>query len=61
LPIYEYECITCGNRFELRCSMSDSSKDVICPKCGAKDARRVFSMFASNSSSGTCTPTSGSG
>jgi len=60
MPIYEYECISCGEKFELRHSMSDSSTDVKCPKCGASDTRRVFSTFATASSSGACAP-SGSG
>jgi len=50
LPIYEYECLNCGERFELRRSISDSSKEEICPKCGIEDVRRIFSTFATASS-----------
>ena len=29
MPIYEYECLKCGNCFELRRSMNDSDRDVL--------------------------------
>ncbi|MBN2240144.1 MAG: FmdB family transcriptional regulator [Dehalococcoidales bacterium] len=41
LPIYEYECPSCSNRFELRRSFTDES-DALCPECECI-ARRVFS------------------
>ena len=49
MPIYEYECLKCGERFELRRSMSDSDQEVKCPECGAEDPRRIFSTFATSS------------
>jgi len=58
MPIYEYECTKCGERFELRRSVADSDSEVKCPKCGAEEPRRVFSVFATGSSSGTCAPSS---
>ena len=36
MPIYEYECLKCSTRFELRRSMADSDREAECPKCGAK-------------------------
>ncbi len=58
MPIYEYECEKCGERFELRRGMADRDSDISCPKCGAEKPRRVFSGFATSSSSGACTPSS---
>ena len=63
MPIYEYECTKCGEKFELRRSMSDNDAEVICPGCGEKNAQRVFSTFASTSTGGTsagmsCLPSS---
>lgn len=58
MPIYEYECPKCGERLELRRSMSDSDRDVKCPKCGTENVRRVFSTFATTSSGSSCTPSS---
>ena len=58
MPIYEYECEKCGERFELRRGMADGDSDVNCLKCGAKKPRRVFSVFATGSSSVACAPSS---
>jgi putative FmdB family regulatory protein len=40
MPIYEYECATCGCHFELKQSYSEESK-ADCPECGDA-ARRCF-------------------
>ena len=58
MPIYEYECEECGGKFEIRRGMTDSDIDIACPKCGAKKPRRVFSVFATHASSGSCNPSS---
>ncbi|MFC1914231.1 zinc ribbon domain-containing protein [Chloroflexota bacterium] len=58
MPIYEYECPTCGNKFELRRSMTDTDNEVKCPRCGAENSRRIFSMFITGSSGGYCAPSS---
>ena len=58
MPIYEYECIKCGERFELRRSIADCDSEVRCPKCGTKYPRRVLSVFAMSSSGETCAPSS---
>jgi len=34
MPLYEYECDTCGHRFEVIQKMSDAPMDK-CPKCGS--------------------------
>jgi putative FmdB family regulatory protein len=42
MPIYEYQCRACGQRFELRQSFSDEPAKV-CPHCGVEDVRRLLS------------------
>lgn len=49
MPIYEYQCLECGNRLELRRSMSEGDGEVACPRCGKKNVRRTMSMFAGGS------------
>jgi putative FmdB family regulatory protein len=56
MPIYEYECKSCGEKFELRRGMTDSDSEIKCPKCGAANPRRVFSVFSTGSSVVTCSP-----
>ncbi|MEW6143006.1 MAG: zinc ribbon domain-containing protein [Chloroflexota bacterium] len=60
MPVYEYRCPECGEKFEQRRSIFDSGKDkAVCPKCGSADTERVYSpLFCTGSSSGsTCSST----
>lgn len=41
MPIYEYQCTSCSNEFEVKSSFNDKS-DVTCPVCQAQ-VRRLFS------------------
>jgi putative FmdB family regulatory protein len=42
MPIYEYECLDCGERFDLLRRMVDADAPTACPICRvAKSKRRV--------------------
>ncbi|MBI2831638.1 MAG: zinc ribbon domain-containing protein [Chloroflexi bacterium] len=65
MPVYEYECMRCGEKFELQRNVGDSGSEVKCPRCSGKSKRR-FSLFgfgrssspgSSQSSSPGCGPT----
>jgi putative FmdB family regulatory protein len=56
MPLYEYRCEKCGNRFERLRRMSDPDSDVQCPQCQSEKVERQLSTF----SAGGCGP-SGSG
>ena len=44
MPIYEYQCRTCDERFDkLLRSMSQAPAEVSCPACGSTDVRRLIS------------------
>jgi len=58
VPIYEYECLECGEKFELRRAIADSDSEVKCPKCGDEHPRKVFSAFGIASSNQICAPSS---
>ena len=45
MPIYEYECEACGNRFELIQKFSDPLVE-ICPKCGERKVHKLLSSPA---------------
>ena len=45
MPIYEYECKACGHRLEAIQKFSDSPL-VDCPKCAAKELRKLISAPA---------------
>jgi putative FmdB family regulatory protein len=45
MPIYEYICPECDNKFEQMRPLSQSDKPAECPRCH-KPARRKMSSFA---------------
>ncbi len=45
MPIYEYSCTKCNNRFEMLHSLENAGEAVTCPVCGDK-AKRVLSACA---------------
>jgi putative FmdB family regulatory protein len=45
MPLYEYECDACGQRFEVIQKFSDPPADV-CRKCGKGPVRRLISSPA---------------
>jgi len=50
MPIYEYECESCGKKFEVRQSIGQDGVGLKCPSCGATDPHRLFSGFVCASS-----------
>ena len=61
MPIYEYECMKCGEKFELLRRLTDKDDGLKCPKCGKMAAKRVLSTFATASSNGGCAPSGPTG
>ena len=45
MPVYEYECSSCGGRFELMQKFSDPAPTV-CQLCKAESVRKVLSPTA---------------
>jgi putative FmdB family regulatory protein len=41
MPVYEYTCRICGNRFEVLTAAADKDK-VRCPVCRGKDLGEVY-------------------
>ncbi len=50
MPIYEYECCKCCERFEKLVFRSDEA--VICPKCESREVQKVLSVFGFKSGGG---------
>jgi putative FmdB family regulatory protein len=44
MPIYEFECKECGERFEEL--VSSSAEGATCPACRSRNARRLLSPVA---------------
>lgn len=61
MPIYEYICGDCQQRFEHFFRSRQENQEVACTHCGGRNIRRIFSTFgvggdrgADGSSSETC-------
>jgi putative FmdB family regulatory protein len=46
MPLYEYRCRTCDERFDVRRSFADADAPAVCP-AGHDDAVRLLAAFAS--------------
>ncbi len=40
MPIYAYECLACGERFDRLRRMAEADEPVACPKCEASQSKR---------------------
>ncbi|HBG05284.1 MAG TPA: zinc ribbon domain-containing protein [Geobacter sp.] len=55
MPVFDYVCVTCGNRFE-KLHKSATACQPECPACGSGEVERKLSTFSSAGSS--CPPAS---
>lgn len=50
MAVYEFECRSCGERFEVNVPMTEHDKlkasPPACPKCGKKRTQQLVSMFS---------------
>jgi putative FmdB family regulatory protein len=49
MPIYEYLCQDCGERFEVVRAMKDADAPVACGKCSGEHTQRMLSVFFASS------------
>jgi len=49
MPIYEYKCRDCGEKFETMRSMKDADAPIPCSKCQGQNTSRQLSKFAAQS------------
>ena len=54
MPIYEYVCNECGERFEKLLFRLAAEEHITCPYCGSHEIERAVSGFATF---GSCAPT----
>jgi putative FmdB family regulatory protein len=58
MPIYEYKCKKCGNKYDLRLGLFHKRDAIKCPQCGNPDPERLYSGFATSSGGGSSCATS---
>jgi putative FmdB family regulatory protein len=52
MPLYEYRCEGCGERFEVLQRMGEAGDGLACPACGAARPARQLSTFAAAAGGG---------
>lgn len=53
MPMFEYACRRCGERFEELRSARDEGPPPACPTCGSEDVVKLFSPFATAAGGGS--------
>jgi len=43
MPIYEYQCLNCGNNFEVITFAGQDEEDVKCSECGLSNVKKLLS------------------
>ncbi len=51
MPIYEYLCLKCSNKFSMLQSLVPPAQNTECPKCASKDVKKLLSSFSCSSGS----------
>jgi putative FmdB family regulatory protein len=59
MPIYEFRCMDCGRVLEALRRLGQGAEGLCCPHCGGEQLEKVFSAFASGSSSAPRGPATG--
>lgn len=49
MPMFEYVCRACGERFEELRSVRDEGPGPVCPECGSEKVVKLLSTFAAPS------------
>lgn len=49
MPLYEYICQDCGNRFDSLRSFSQADQPIACTICNSKHTKRALSRFNAHS------------
>jgi len=45
MPVYEYHCASCDERFEIVSSLAEREANAVCPVCGGRAVTPVFGGF----------------
>ncbi len=56
MPVYEFHCEQCDERFEIVSKLSDRAENAVCPRCGGREVVPVYGVFRVGISRGTLNP-----
>ena len=60
MPLYEFDCLACGQPFEKLVRSAAAITEVVCPTCGQRHIQKRFSTFAANIKGGHASSAGGS-
>lgn len=46
MPVFDYSCSECGKTYDVYHKVREVVEDVVCPQCGSKEHKKLFSMAA---------------
>lgn len=49
MPLYEYYCTDCRNRFDTLRPMKDADTPILCESCGSEHTQRCLTVFYAQS------------
>ena len=52
MPIYEYQCQSCGQEFQKRVSFAEADSKPFCPNCESEETAKKISMFCAHGVTG---------
>ncbi len=52
MPLFEYQCITCGTVFEHFVRSTIKQEEIICPTCAGSEVNQKFSTFGMKGAAG---------
>lgn len=47
MPMYEFDCLTCGDEFDKLVRSANAVSEVTCPSCDSGDIKKKLSLFSS--------------
>jgi len=53
MPIYEYRCESCGDKFEKLVRRAEDALEAGCPACGAQHLHQEYSTFSARAGAGS--------
>jgi len=56
MPIYEYRCLECGEKFDELVRSMESKIEIKCPECGGRKVEKLFSAFGIQTSGSASEP-----
>lgn len=48
MPVFEYHCTKCNNKYEVFHKSSVNQEEVLCPKCNSAASKKLFSTFSAS-------------